>query len=285
MIVCTGHTATPGTATTRMTLRTPLALLALLAALTCTGRATAQTQPGWQPDDRLIISGDGATLTGTNGGGGGSLAYLHEVNADTLFGVAGEYQTLAGSHWEFGSLNGAYSQPLTQNTRWNISGEVHEGAGQAGSVHFGYAIEALGMGLTLPTALTLSAEERQIDVDTSHGSLPKAGLAKAWGTHWLTSLGYAQSVGGNLGTEYGLARIDFLSAPIQLFAGADYGHVAPAVLDIEGILLPEARRLTEVFAGLTKPTHHLAISLLADRIDLQGIERLTVTLTATVHLR
>jgi hypothetical protein len=244
------------------------------------------TAPAWQPDDRIILSGDGDTLTGIHGaGGGGSLAYLAQLNPDAMLSFAGEYQSLAGSRWEFGSFTTAFGHALTSNTRWNISAEAHEGAGQSGNVHFGYAIEAGGLGLTVPTGLTLSAEERQIDVDTSHGSLPKVGLAKAWGPHWLTSIGYASSVGGNLSTEYGVARVDFLSAPIQVFVGGDTGHVAPAVLDIEGILLPEARHLTEVFVGFTKPSRRVDFSLLADRIDLTGIARLTITLTATVHLR
>jgi hypothetical protein len=247
--------------------------------------ASSAAAPVWHPDNRLIISGDGESLTGTNGGGGGSLEYLGEVNANTLLGVAGEYQTLAGSHWEFGSLNVAYSHPLTQSTRWDISGEAHEGSGQSGTTHFGYAIEALGAGLALPDGVALTAEERQVDVDTSHGSLPKIGLSKVWGTHWLTSVGYADSIGGNLNTEYGVARIDFLSAPIQLMAGGSVGRVAPAVLNIEGVLLPEAHHVTEVFAGVTKPTRHVDITLLGDRIDLQGVDRFTVTLTATVHFR
>lgn len=248
--------------------------------------------PGWRPDNRLIISGDWDNLTGVQGhGGGGSLGFLAELNPDTVLDFAGEYQSLAGSRWAFGSFTAAYGHALTSNSRWNISAEAHEGVGQtqgtarSGTLHWRYGIEALGAGLSVPGGVTLSAEERQIDVYNSHGSLPKAGLAKSWGSHWLTSIGYAQSEGGNLSTQYGLARIDFLSAPIQLFVGGDAGHVAPAVLNIEGVLLPEARKLTEVFAGLTRPNRYVDFSLLGDRIDLHGIVRLTVTLTATVHLQ
>jgi hypothetical protein len=249
--------------------------------------ATASAaQSSWQPDNRLILSGDGDSLSGISGhGGGGSLGYLDEINPNALIGVAGEYQTLAGSHWAFGSLNFAYSHALTQSSRWDISGEAHEGSGQSGRTHFGYAIEAVGGGLTVPGGVTLSAEERQIDVDTSHGSLPKAGLSKAWGTHLLTSIGYAQSVGGNLATQYGLARIDIISRPVQFVLGGDFGHVSPSVLDIQGILKPFARRLSEEFVGVTTPTRHADFSLLADRIDLQGIVRVTLTLSATVHFR
>src|SRR2546430_12568208 len=50
-------------------------------------------------------------------------------------------------------------------------------------------------------------EERQIDVDTSHGSLPKVGFSMLWNRQWLASASYAHSVGGNLGTDLGTVRI------------------------------------------------------------------------------
>ena len=45
--------------------------LAQQAGVTSTG-AAAPTSASPQPSDRLTISGDGATLTNTNGGGGGA---------------------------------------------------------------------------------------------------------------------------------------------------------------------------------------------------------------------
>jgi hypothetical protein len=243
--------------------------------------------PVVQPDNRIIVSGDWDTLNigGPHAGAGGSLGYLGQPTVNTLVGIGGEYQTLAGSHWEFGSVSGAYSHALTVATRWNINGEAHEGAGQSGSTRFKYGIEALGAGLSLPSEVALTAEDRQLDVDTSHGNLPRAGLSKGWGRQWLTSVAYAKSVGGNLATDYGLARIDFISTPVRLLAGASFGHVAPAVLDIQGILRPESQRLTEFFAGVTRPSRIVDLSLLGDRIELASVLRYTVTLTATFHLR
>jgi hypothetical protein len=260
-------------------------------AATPPGATTAQSaapgQPAFQPDNRIIASGDWETLntSGAHTGSGGSLGYLGQPSASTLIGIAGEYQTLAGVHWEFGSLSGSYSHALTRTTLWDISAEVHEGIGQAGSMHFVYGIEAFGGGLSLPSEVSLSAEDRQIDVDTSHGSLPRLGVSKGWGQHWLTSIAYADSVTGNLNTDYGLARVDFLSAPIRLLAGASFGHVSPAVLDIEGIQRPQAQQLREYFVGVTRPSRLVDISLLGDRIDLATLRRYTVTLTATLHLR
>ncbi len=257
------------------------------AATSAAGTAapSASPQRTWQPDNRLTLGVDGAALTGTNGGGGGSIGYLLELNPDTLLGIGTEYQTLANAHWVFGSLSAAFSHALTTTTRWSLSAEGHEGYGTSGTHRFGYSIAALGGGLTLPAGFAVTAEERQIDVDTSHGSLPKVGVSRAWGTHWLTAVAYARSVGGNLGTEYSLARIDFYGRGFDLLGGGSVGRVAPAVLDINGVLLAQAKPLTEVFFGVTKPLARVDLTLLGDQIDLSGIKRTTVTLTATVHFR
>src|SRR4030081_1493951 len=77
-------------------------------------------------DDRIAVSANGESLTGTNGGGGGSLTWLHNFNADALAGVGVEHQALANAHWTFGSLNGAYTfGPADQ--RYSVYGEAKEG--------------------------------------------------------------------------------------------------------------------------------------------------------------
>src|SRR6202162_968609 len=183
--------------------------LALLTVCAACDRACDCTPPAsWHPDDRLTLSADGATLSGTDGGGGGSIGYLHELSPDVLLGAGVEYQSLYTADWTFGSLNADYSHALTSTTRWNVHGEIHEGAGHTAGESFRYAIEALGAGTSIPGGLALALEERQIDVATNHGSLPKATLSKSWGTRWLTTVAYAYSFGGNLNTEYTLARVD-----------------------------------------------------------------------------
>ncbi|HEX4049949.1 MAG TPA: hypothetical protein VHY19_03610 [Steroidobacteraceae bacterium] len=244
----------------------------------------------WQPDDRLIISADGATLTGTSGGGGGSVTYLHQPGPNSLLGVASEYQRLAGADWTFVSLNGSYGNALTANTRWIVHGDVHEGIGnsQAGvnnSQAFHYDIEAGGLGLSLPYGVSVDAEERQFDVDTTHGSLPKATLAKAWGRHVLTTVAYARSYGGNLDTQYEMARVDIYGPGFALLGGASFGRVTPAVVNIPGVLSPAAKHLSEPFVGVTKSLSRVDLTLLGDDLNLAGIRHLTVTLNCLVHLR
>src|ERR1700685_4310480 len=80
-------------------------------------------------DDRIVVSADGTTLTGTNGGGGASLGYLHNFDASTILGVAAEHQVLADAQWTFGSLNGSAAVG-PDNQRYSFYGEAHEGAGR-----------------------------------------------------------------------------------------------------------------------------------------------------------
>lgn len=243
----------------------------------------AQDATAWHPDDRLTLSGDGATLSNTNGGGGGSIGYLHELSPSTLIGAGVEYQSLYTADWTFGSLNAAYSHALSATTRWNVHGEIHEGAGSTAGESFKYAIEALGVGASIPGGLAVDLEDRQIDVATNHGSLPKVALSKAWGTRWLTTVAYAYSVGGNLNTEYTLARIDYYGSVVNLLAGGSVGRVNPVVLSIDGLLEGQTRHLNEVFAGATKSFGRLDLTLLADDIDLAGSKHFVGTLSGTLH--
>ena len=255
------------------------------AAATAASAAPIIVQSEFKPDDRLLLSANGATLTDSEGGVGGSLGFLHQATAQLLFGAAGEYQSLADSHWEFGSLNVAFTHALTTNSLWSVRVEAHEGGGQSPTHGFDYSIVAGGLGFAVPGGIGFDLEERQIDVDTSHGSLPKLTLSKSLGKHWLTTLAYAHSYGGNLDTEYGLARIDFYSRRVNLLAGGSVGQVNPVVLNVAGVLRPEARHLKEGFAGITAPLSKVDLTLLADYTDLAGIKRFTATLNITVHLR
>jgi hypothetical protein len=251
--------------------------------------AAAAAGEEFQGDNRLILSADGESLTGTNGGEGGSVNYLGQPSANALLGVGAEYQRLAGANWEFASFTGSYGNQITADSRWSVHAEAHEGTGRSssalGSSTFDYSIVAAGGGLTAPGGLSFDLEERQIDVQTSHGSLPKATLAQPFGKHLLTTLSYAHSFGGNLDTSYGLARLDVLAPGYSVIAGGSLGRVTPAVINIQGLLLTESRHLSEVFLGVTKTIAHVDLTLLGDDQDLEGIKRVTLTLNLTVHLR
>ncbi|MGH8220907.1 MAG: hypothetical protein ACREUT_20420 [Steroidobacteraceae bacterium] len=237
------------------------------------------------PDDQLILNGNWGTLTGTNGGEGGSLDFLHSTT-HTVIGVGGEYQKLATASWEFGSLTGALRGG--SDTKWSLDGEVHRGAGEiaeyAGTHHFDYGIEAFGASGTFFNKLTLQLESRQFDIDTTHGNLPKLGLGVLWARTWLTTVSYARSVSGNLGTELGTLRVDRFGRVVNLIAGAATGHVAPPVVNIQTGALGSAPQYREGYIGFTRKFTRVDLGLLGDYLTLAGTRRITITLTLTVHL-
>ncbi len=267
--------------------------------------ASAQVTP---TDDRLILSGDGSTLTGTSGGEGGSLNFLHSM-PHVILGAGGEYQKLADASWEFGSLSGALSGTLG-DMKWSLDGEAHRGAGNISNVetlvvihdlesdprlragptytlgtrHFDYGVEALGVSGTFFNELTLQLESRQFDIDTTHGNLPKIGVGMLWRRHWLTTVSYARSVSGNLGTELVTLRIDHFGRTVNWLAGAAAGHVAPPVVNIQTGATGAAPKYREGYVGLTKVFPRVELALLGDYLDLSGSRRITLTLTMTIHV-
>lgn len=261
-------------------LRRRIGMSAAVAAAALLTTATARA------DDELILSGDGATLTGTNGGEGGSANYLHSTT-HTVVGVGGEYQKLATAHWEFGSLTGAL-RGSSGDTKWSLDGEVHRGVGDIdeylGTHRFDYGVEAVGISGTFFNKATLQVESRQFDIDTTHGNLPKVGLGVLWARSWLTTLSYAHSVDGNLGTTLTTLRIDRFGRVVNLVAGGAAGHVAPAVVNIQTGALGPAPQYREGYVGFTRRFTRADIGLLGDYLTLSGTRRITLTLTFTIHL-
>jgi hypothetical protein len=237
-------------------------------------------------DDRLFVSGAGVHLSDSSGGGTGSLGWLHNFTPSTIVGLGGEYDALANTHWAFGSLSGSATLgPPTART--SVYGEVHEGAGDIGSNHhFDYSNVAGGVYQSVGTHFTLQLEDRQIDVDTSHGNLPKVGAAVLWGTWLQTSVAYQKSVTGNLGTSLGSARIDLYTKPINLLAGGAWGRGAPAVINLETNLIePGSGELHEWYGGVSKTVGRHTVTLVGDYLELSGFKRETVTLTYMFDLR
>jgi hypothetical protein len=239
-------------------------------------------------DDRIVLSADGSSLTGTNGGGGASVGWLHNFDADTLAGVAVEHQVLATAHWTFGSINGAKTFGAGDE-RYSVYGEAHEGAGDDGPKAFDYKIEALGVVGTYFHRLSVQLEDRRIDIETTHGNLPKVGLSYLWNPRINTSFSYSYSINGDLGTRLAAARIDEYNPRINFLGGLSFGQASPAVLAVvnEQITqLAPGHRLKEGYLGATKPLPgwRSEVSLVADYQDLAGIKRATLTLNYIFHV-
>jgi hypothetical protein len=239
-------------------------------------------------DDRISLSADGSTLTGingagTDGGGGGAAAWLHSFDADSLGTLGIEHQVIGPADWTFGSVSGSVGRDL-DGARFNAYAEAHEGAGDDGTKAFHYKIEAAGVVGTFYHQLSATLEDRRIDVETTHGNLPKVGLSYLWGPKLQTSVAYQYSVSGNLGTRLVTTRIDRYGAVVNFLGGIAYGQASATVLDL-GIEIP-GRQLKEGYVGVVKPfSHsHSELSLVADYLDLSGSKRDTLTLSYIFHV-
>jgi hypothetical protein len=235
-------------------------------------------------DPRLVLSGNGETFNNNHGGGGGSANFLTNLGPGNYLGLGAEYQNVAGSHWTLGDFSGGYTfgQDLPKTT---LYGEAHLGAGNISEEAFHYRVLAGGLLTTLNSWLTTQLEERYIDIDKSHGNLPKIGFSVRPTLQLMATLSYAQSFGGNLGTRLGTLRLDYVGTHFSLLAGGAYGPVAPFVINIDtGQLVVPAAILREGFVGVGKTLGRTDWQLLGDYQSIEGLRRTTITLNCTLHL-
>jgi len=256
-------------------------LAAALVALPAASFAANSTA-----DDRISVSADAATLTGTNGGGGGALSWLHNFDADTLATVAVEHQGLGTGQWTFGSLGGALTVG-EGDRRYSLYADAHEGAGDDGPRAFHYSIVAAGITGTYFHRLSAQLDDRRIDVETTHGNLPKFVVSYLWNPHLFTTVSYAHSVSGNLGTRLGAARVDVYGPVVNWLAGVAFGQASPViVLNFQTGASVPAGHLKEGYVGLSKPFPRWRSELLlvADYQSLAAENHATLTLNYVFHI-
>ena len=268
-------------------MKTPALAVGLIVSACAMRVVAAADQPPPAPasamEDRLLFSADGAWLTGGSGGGGASALWSRTFAPQDVLSAGAEYQQIANSHWTNGVLGGSVAlgsgTPATA-----LYAEAHEGAGDVGAHAFDYSVITAGL-LYTPTAwLTVQLEERRIDVDTSHGNLPKLGLSFRVAKPLLVSASYADTAGGNLGTRLASVRVDYAGRGLNALAGAANGRAAPAVLNLLGQIVQPSPKVTELFAGVGRTFGRADWQLLADYQDIEGFKRTTITLLCTVHL-
>ena len=233
-------------------------------------------------DQRLVFSTNGSTLTGGSGGGGASAAWLGSVGPDAVLGAGAEYQQIANAHWTTGSFTGSMG---FGGGRTHLYVDAHEGAGDIGDHAFHYSLGSLGLLGQLTPELTLQLEERYIDIDTSHGSLPKLGLTYRMTLQLSATASYAKSVGGNLGTRLVVGRVDYTGVGFNALAGLAGGPAAPAVIFPGLHVVKPGPQLREGFVGIGKPFGRTEWLLLGDYQDVGGTRRTSITVNCTVHLR
>jgi hypothetical protein len=229
-------------------------------------------------DDRIALSANGSSLTNTGGGGGASAGWLHNFDADTLLGVAAQYQALSVSHWAFASLTGAMTRG-PGDRRYTFYGQADEGAGRNGPNAFKYRLETLGVTGTFVHRLSATLEDKQVNVESTHGNLPKLQLAYLWNPRLQTTVAHQHSFGGNLGTRLTTARVDVYVPQVSFLAGAAYGQAAPALLGQlatqegeKGLITLAPHDLREGYVGVVKSVPQLRsdLTLILDYQRLSG---------------
>ncbi len=259
---------------------TPRTVAVVALMLPCWAWAAQSTA-----DDRIALSADGSTLTGTNGGAGGSLGWLHNFDAGTLVGVAVEHQELGTAQWTFGSLTGAITRG-SADARYSYYTEVHEGSGRDTPGPFHYGNLAAGVVGTYFHQLSVQVEDRQFDILTSHGNLPKVQVSYLWTPHLQGAISFADSVSGNLGTRLVGARLDGYGHRMNALAGIAYGPTTPAVLNLQGTPIIPGAILREGYLGITGlfPGQRSELSVIADFQNLSGSKRASLTLNYIFHV-
>ncbi len=255
---------------------------AAMVLLACISAANAQDASGKQ--DRLALMVSGHRLTNTDGGWGASALWLHNFSADTIFGIGGEHQTLGDADWNFGKLTFNHGFGAAE-TRTNLYLEVNEGTGEDLIHDYDYSIVAVGMYQNLTRQFTLQLEDKQVDVDTTQGNLPKLGLSYLWTPRFSTSVGYAHSVSGNLDTRLTTARIDGYTKTTNLFVGAANGQAAPIVINLPPGTPVPGFILHEYYMGVGRAFSRADTTLVLDFARLGESNHWTLSFSATLHKR
>ncbi|MFC4313477.1 hypothetical protein ACFPN2_30655 [Steroidobacter flavus] len=254
-----------------------------LSSLVVAASATA-AEVDARPFDKLTLSGSMSTFKDTDDeGGGGSLGYLHYFTPDFLAGVGVDHTYVEQAKLTYGSARAAWGRGGPAS-RFTVVGEYYNGEGDDNGRKFDYEVAVLGISQALTSKLSIQLEEREIDIDTTNGNLPKLGVTYVWSPRFVTNVAYAKSVSGNLGTELTSARLDYFGKHVNFLLGGSTGTANPAVLVLQpGVVLP-ASQSKEGFVGIGKTFKRAEITLLGDYLDVSGSEKYTVTLSFTAYL-
>ncbi|MET0988334.1 MAG: hypothetical protein ABW034_23280 [Steroidobacteraceae bacterium] len=237
-----------------------------------------------RPPDKLTLIANGAKLIDIDEGGGGSLSWLHYFTPDVVFGLGAEHQFIVDSKWTFGSVRGSMLFGQPGGTRFGVFGELNAGDGDEDGRDFNYGVAVLGVSQSFGSHWSAQLESRQIEVDNSHGNLPKLSVSYLWSPRLSTTLSYANSIGGNIGTELTTGRVDVYAPYINFFVGGAAGSADPVVLNLpSGLTLPD-NNIKEGFFGIGKAFKSGELQFVGDYLKSGDSEKVTVTLAFTAYL-
>jgi hypothetical protein len=236
--------------------------------------------------DRLTLLAAGSRLTDGAGndydGGNGSIGWVHNFNANTILGASATHNSIAGARWTFGTLTLAHGFGQADR-RTNVYAEVQEGSGEDDVHSYNYSIVTAGLVQNLTRQLSLTLEDKQIDVDTVRGNLPKIGLQYLWTPTFATSVTYAHSVSGTVGTKLWSYRLDKFGKTVNFLAGGSTGKASPVIINLQ--IASAGLTTNQYFVGASRAFKRTEFLLIADYLEVGDNDRYTLTLNCTVHLR
>ena len=263
-----------------------IALVSLAVTAVLAGAARAAPPP--PATERLTFMGGGVDWDGAEDGGGGSIGWLHNFSSGAIFGLAAEHQRLGDTKWTFGTLSLASGFGSAER-RSNVYLEVRGGNGDEPAHSFTYATYVVGLVQNVTHQLAFQLEDKQIDINRTHGNLPRVGVQFLWSPKLLTQVSYARSTSmdpGSLGTKLWTARADYYGKWANLIVGGATGQASPIVFQ-EGttVRIPETGLTAhEGYLGVTKQFSRVDITLMGDYLKLGDFKRKMVTLNGAIYL-
>ncbi len=246
--------------------------------------AAAAPAAAFTVDPRLVFSGDGMTLTGITAAAAARSHWLGNYGPGDVSAWASNTRRSPTRTGPTAPSTARWRRAVGANVRTSLYAEAHEGAGDIGRPPSTTRCSPPAGSTTFNSYASVQLEERRIDIDTSHGNLPKIGLSLRLLPQLLASLSYAESFGGNLGTKLGTVRLDYVSKASTGWRALPTGPRHRASSTSSARSCGAAPTLREGFAGVGKTFGRTDWQLLGDYQDLDGFKRTTLTLNCTLHL-
>jgi hypothetical protein len=229
--------------------------------------------------DAVYVSGRLAFFNTGSTAGGGGIEWLHPVTPAASLNLGAFAFSYPDSQWSYGKLGGNY---FLYQRKTILSGEANVGAGSGTSGAFTYQIfKAEITQAVIDKRLYVAIEEQYFHVGRPEENLVKVGLI-VHPIHALTArLGYYVHTGGNVESQFFVARADWLVRQVTLMAGGGVGQTVPERFNLitgTGAVV----HMEQFFAGVSVPVGRQELSIIFDTMRFHGTGFGTVQLFTTI---
>jgi hypothetical protein len=257
----------------------PLAIAALVLAVTARAQAPGEFRESGAGTDALYVGVQAVDLSLGPGGGAMTLELYHSFSPRTSVNAGILHFSVAGSRWTYGRAGVTWKliQPLT------LHGEADVGSGKAAE-SFGYRQFRGGAGFELAgSGIVLELEDQYFEVQKTRGNVVKLGVGFPVSRFVRAAAAVHTTTSGNLGAESVTARVDVARHAFDVFGGLSLGSSSPLFFDLLTDGPAESSR--EVFAGVAIPIGTQRLTVALDYLARKQIRKGSVILSWKVPLR